>query len=139
MMEKIIEIIFELKSSCNEKELLIRNKLKLSPAEFRGILVLTPGKINPCKELCSKMGLSASRGSRVVEKLMKNGYLKEVKNNIDRRVMNITLTVKGIKTHGKITSMLNDCEKEISKKISRSERSSLVNSLSKIKDVLAYK
>ena len=138
-MENIIEIIFELKSSCSEKELLIRNKLKLSPAEFNGILVLTPKDVMPCKDLCSKMGLSASRGSRVVEKMMKNGYLKEVKNNIDRRVMNIAFTQKGIKTHEKIVSMLNDCEKEISKKISRSERISLVNSLSKIKNILAYK
>ena len=69
MEKKIIDLIFELKSGCGEKEDSIRSKLKLSPAEFRGIIALTPKNVISCKVLCSKMGLSASRGSRVVEKL----------------------------------------------------------------------
>ena len=138
MEKKIIDLIFELKSGCGEKEDSIRSKLKLSPAEFRGIIALTPKTVIPCKALCSKMGLSASRGSRVVEKLKKNGYLKEVISDGDRRVMNITLAPKGIKTREKIGEMLEDCEKKIVKNISRPEIDTLVKSLSKIMNVLVY-
>jgi DNA-binding MarR family transcriptional regulator len=138
MNTKIIDLIFELKSGCGEKEESIRSKLKISPAEFRGIIALSPKTVIPCKVLCSKMGLSPSRGSRVVEKLKKNGYLKEVISDGDRRIMNITLAPKGIKTREKIAFLLEDCEKKIIKSISRPEIDSLVNSLSKIIDVLVY-
>ena len=136
MNKRIIDFIFEMKSGCSEKELNIREKLKLSPAEFRGILVLSPKVIISCKVLAKKMGLSVSRGSRVVEKLMKNGYLKEENNPEDRRVLNVTLAKKGIKTREKISEMLDECENAIYKKMSKSELETLVISLAKINDVL---
>lgn len=136
MDKRIIDFIFELKSSCSEKELAIREKLKLSPAEFRGILAMTPKSIISCNVLAKKMGLSISRGSRVVEKLMKNGYLKEEKNPEDRRVLKVALAKKGVKTREKISEMLEECEQTINKKMSKSELEKLVISLTKINDVL---
>ena len=133
---KIIDLIFRLKSGCGEKEDSMWSKLKLSPAEFRGIIALTPKTVIPCKALCSKMGLSPSRGSRLVEKLKKNGYLKEVISEGDRRIMNITLAPKGIKTREKIGVMLEDCERKIVKTIPKPEIDTVVKSLSKIMDVL---
>jgi DNA-binding MarR family transcriptional regulator len=139
MNKRIIDFIFELKSGCSEKEFNIREKLKLSPAEFRGILALNPKNILPCSILAKRMGLSVSRGSRVVEKLMKNGYLKEVKSDGDRRVIKVTLAKKGVKTREKISDMLDECEQSINKKISKAEIETLVISLTKINEVLVSK
>ena len=136
MHNRIIDIIFELKSGCLEKEESIREKLNLSPAEFRGILAILPEQIIPCNNLSHKMGLSVSRGSRVIAKLMKNGFLKEVKTDGDRRIMNVTLALKGIKTRSKIGRMLNECEKMIENKITREEKKFLINSLEKITGIL---
>ena len=136
MHKRIVDIIFELKSGCLEKEEYIREKLKLSPAEFRGILAILPEQIIPCNILSHKMGLSFSRGSRVVSKLMKNGYLKEVKIDGDRRVMNVTLAQKGIKIREKIGIKLDDCEKMIIEKITKDEKKFLINSLEKITGIL---
>ena len=139
MNKRVVDFIFELKSSCSEKELNIRDKLKLSPAEFRGLLAMTPKSITPCSTLSKKMGLSISRGSRVIEKLLKNGYLKEEKSRDDRRVLNVQLAKKGIKTREKISDMLNECEQTILKKMSKSELENLVRYLVKINDVLISK
>ena len=139
MNKRVVDFIFELKSSCSEKEFNIREKLNLSPAEFRGLLAMIPKTVTPCSTLSKKMGLSISRGSRVVEKLLKNGYLKEEKKGEDRRVLNVQLAAKGIKTREKISEMLNDCEQSILKKMSKSELETLVSSLIKINDVLISK
>jgi len=138
MRKKIIDLIFELKSGCFSKEESIRKKLKLSPAEFRGILVLTPKTIISCNLLSKKMGLSISRGSRVVEKMLKNGYLKEVKKKGDKRFLNVTLASKGEKIRLKISEMLEDCEKIIEKKITGKEIETLIGSLYKITNILIH-
>jgi DNA-binding MarR family transcriptional regulator len=136
MNYRIIDSIMELKSGCNSKIESIQEKLKLSPVEFRGILTMEPGMIVPCKILSKKMGLSISRGSRAVEKLLKNGYLKEIKNSGDKRVLNITLADKGTKVREKIYNSLEECEQKIMKKIKKSEKEHLLYSLHKITNIL---
>lgn len=136
MHKRLIDVIFELKSGCSEKEESIQSKLRLSPAEFRGILALTQNSVISCKELSKKMGLSVSRGSRVAEKLLKNGYLKEVHIEGDRRILYIKLAVKGLRIKKKIESMMEECEQDIQKKISPEEEKSLVNILSRVTGIL---
>lgn len=122
MQGRIVDYIFELKSGCCIKEDKIRKSLKLSPSEFRAILTLTPCVSVSCNTLSKKMGLSFSRGSRVIYKLLKNGYLEEKKSDKDRRILYITLTNKGEKVKQKIDSMLEECEKIFLKKISSTDR-----------------
>jgi len=136
MHTKVINMIFELKAGCLAHEDSIREKFDLSPAEFRCLVTLAPKVIMPCNTLAKKMGLSVSRGSRVVEKMMRNGYLKEVKIEGDRRVVNITLSIKGIKIRDSIEGMLEDCENRILKKISKKEIETLDNLLGRITDTL---
>jgi DNA-binding MarR family transcriptional regulator len=82
------------------------------------------------------MGLSISRGSRAVDKLLRNGYLKEVKNSEDKRVLNITLADKGIKVREKIYNDLEECEQKIIKNVKKSERDELIIALQKITQIL---
>ena len=136
MRKSVIDLIFQLKSSCMAKEDKIREELKLSPAEFHGLLSLLPGSEIPCNILSKKMGLSVSRGSMVIDKLVKNGYLKENCNNEDGRVTKITLTSKGMTVQKKIHQILEDCENTILTKMTRSELSVLEDSLIKLSDIL---
>jgi len=132
----IIDLIFQLKTACLAREETIRKKLDLTPAEFRGILVLIPGAAIPCNIVSKKMGLSKSRCSRVIEKMMRNGYMKEALNNGDQRIMKVTLTTKGIKAQTKIHNMLQDCESSILKRMSKSELNAFENAMTKISDIL---
>jgi DNA-binding MarR family transcriptional regulator len=137
MKKTVIDVIFTLKSKCCSKEDKIREELNVSPAEFKGLMSIEPGMIVPCKILAQKMGLSVSRGSRVIEKLMKSGFLEEVKTSGDRRVMNVTLARKGINTQKKILKILQDCEHKILKNFSKPELESLIASLIKVNEVLS--
>ncbi|HJY62869.1 MAG TPA: MarR family winged helix-turn-helix transcriptional regulator [Ignavibacteria bacterium] len=136
MKNSVINLIFGLKFSCMAKEEKIIKELGLSPAEYRGILSIVPGSEIPCNILSRKMGLSVSRGSRVIDKLINNGYLKEFRSKSDQRVTNLELTLKGIKTQRKIHNLLEDCEQTILKNMTEHELEAFTASLTKISDIL---
>lgn len=136
MKNNIINLIFDLKFSCLAKEEKIIEELNISPAEYRGILSIVPGSEIPCNILSKKMGLSVSRGSRVINKLINNGYFKEKTSKKDQRITNIELTPKGIKTQRKIHNILEDCEQMILKNMTSHELDQLTASLKKISEIL---
>lgn len=138
MRKGILDLIFDLKFSCLSKEESICKELKLSPAEFRGILSVSEDDTVPCHVLSKTMGLSVSRGSRVINKLMESGYLSESRTEGDKRIMNVKLTAKGRRTRKIIVNMLKDCENIIFKNLTKSELQVLQNSLSKITGILQY-
>ena len=133
---RIIDLVIALKHSCLTKEDSIREEFSLSPAEYRGILSINQGEIVKGSELSEKMGLSVSRGSRVIEKLTQKGYLKRTGNSDDRRCLTITLADKGTKVKIKIDRMLEQCEQELQSKIPKSEIKSFINSLDKLTSIL---
>lgn len=136
MDKSIVELIFELKFACMSKEESIREKLKLSPAEYRGLLSIQPGQVVSCMQLSGEMGLSKSRGSRVVDKLISGGYLKEVKNEGDKRVFNITLTKSGERALKEINGIMSECETTILKNVPKPELNSFTRTLHKISEIL---
>lgn len=135
MAERIFDIVTNIKKKCLDKEESIQKEYVLSPAEYNGLLSVNPDETYSCNQLSKRLGLSVSRSSRVLEKLIRNGYFKEIRNNKDRRVMKIRLTEKGINTREKINKRLDECEKDIIKKLQKSELYSLENALNKLSDV----
>lgn len=131
-----MDLVIELKHSCMLKEDSIREEFSLSPAEYRGILIISPDEALTAGEISAKMGLSVSRGSRVIDKLTKNGYLKCAGDIIDRRCLKIALAEKGQKVRSKIDKMLDKCEKEFESKLPKSEIKSFINSLDKLTAIL---
>lgn len=136
MAERIFDIITSIKKKCLDKEESIQKEYLLSPAEYNGLLSVKPNETYSCNQLSKKLGLSVSRSSRVLEKLVRNGYFKEIKNKEDRRVLWIRLTEKGKSTRDKINNRLYECEKDIVNRLQKSELYSLENALNKLSDVL---
>ncbi|MBI5403868.1 MAG: MarR family transcriptional regulator [Ignavibacteriae bacterium] len=135
MTDGIFNIITNLKNRCLDKEESIQKEYMLSPAEYNALLALAPVDTFNCNELSKKMNLSVSRSSRILDKLIKNGYLKEIKNKEDRRVLNVKLTDKGTDIRNKIRNKLDECEKDILSKLQKSELYLLEDTLNKISSV----
>ncbi len=133
---KIIEALSILKNNCAAQLDSIRVETKLTPAEFNGIISIERKQKLTCQDLSTKMGLSASRGSRVINKLISKGYLKEEKHKIDKRCNLISLSPNGIRLKNKIDELLNDCEKKIKSKLTKDELNSVISSLEKLIKVL---
>jgi DNA-binding MarR family transcriptional regulator len=118
---RILEAITLLKNSCILNDERIRNEIKLSPAEFNGIMSLEKGEKITCQSLSGKMGLSVSRGSRVINKLLAKGYFKDEQLENDKRCSMISLTREGIKAKQKINEIMDSCERKITSKLSDKE------------------
>lgn len=96
----IMTMVYELKKKCALVDQQLMDELKLSQSELLFFTSLDRCLTVSSPELCKNMGLSASRVSRVIDKLVQNGYLNREVDAKDRRAITLCLTEegKGIKT-----------------------------------------
>ena len=119
--ERVMDLISVLKSKCLENELKIMKESNLSASEFNGIDKLNPAEVVTGKLLSEKMGLSPSRASRVVERMVRKGFLKREYDSRDRRRCNLELSERGIDIKNKIEEMRAGCEMRFRKMFTRRE------------------
>lgn len=111
--EKLMDILADLKKECEAHEEMIRRSLNLSEAEYNGLLCLNKIEKITCQEFAERMNLSVSRGSRVIDKLFKKGYLDRIDCSEDRRCKRVELTKKGAAIRTKIDKKKQDCEQKL--------------------------
>ncbi len=121
MEKSLVDLIIELKKDCMEDEEQICTTCKVSLAEYKGIMVIDDREKITCKILSKKMGLSPSRGSRIIDNLVKKEYLLRMVNPEDRRSFVISLSSRGAKLKNQIEQERNSCERRIRKKLSSKE------------------
>jgi DNA-binding MarR family transcriptional regulator len=110
---RLFELILAVKRKCQGKLEQIQSDLGLSQAEFNGLVVLNEGQEILGCEFADRMGLSPSRGSRVLSRLLVNGYVKTRYGSEDRRTIFISLTAKGKRMRGRISERMAACENRI--------------------------
>jgi DNA-binding MarR family transcriptional regulator len=108
--EQLIAILGEIGKGVLAHENKTQKKVGLSEAEYRGILSIDAGEKITCQEFSGRMGLSVSRGSRVVDQLCIKKYIERVDCESDRRCKNIWLTKKGHSVRQAITEELQNIE-----------------------------
>jgi DNA-binding MarR family transcriptional regulator len=109
----IIDMIYELKKKCSKIDYQLMCELNLSQSELQFFLALGSCKSISSNELSKHMELSASRISRVVDKLVNNGYLIRDIDPNDRRAITLQLTGKGIEIKETITTKRSECESRV--------------------------
>jgi MarR family transcriptional regulator, organic hydroperoxide resistance regulator len=113
MSRPLFELILAVRRKCQGNEEKIQQELDLSPAEFNALIVMADGgEITGCK-FAEQMALSPSRGSRVLEKLVADGYAKTRTSPHDRRTILISLTSKGRETKQQMFEHMEVCESRI--------------------------
>jgi len=113
MSRRFFELILALKRKCQRNEEEIQEELGLSQAEFHALIVLDEGQeVSGCA-FAEQMALSPSRGSRVLDKLVTDGYAKTTAGSADRRAIVISLTPKGRRARQRIIEHMEACERRI--------------------------
>jgi len=118
MEKNIVDLIIELKKGCMKDEKQIRTLCNISLAEYQGIMKINTTERITCNILSEKMGLSPSRGSRIINGLVRKEYLLRTTNPEDRRSFVLSLSSKGIKIRKQIEQERNNCEYRIRKNLS---------------------
>ncbi len=113
MNRRFFELILAIKRKCQCNEEHIREQLGLTAAQFNGLVVLDEGAEVPGCEFARRMGLSPSRGSRVLNSLVMDGYVTTQVRADDRRTLDIALTTEGRRMKGRIADRMKACESRI--------------------------
>lgn len=128
----ILSMIYEMKKQCAKVDQLLMDDLNISQSELLFFSALDTCKGLSSPELAKNMGLSASRVSRVVDKLVVNGYLDRNTDATDRRAITLCLTSKGKVIRGKIDKVRNECEARLLESIASEEVEQFRGIISKI-------
>ena len=109
----IMNLIYEMKKKCLLADQRLMEELKISQSELLFFSALNNCQGISSPELAKHMGLSLSRVSRVVDKLVVNGYLERNTDTADRRAIRLCLTPKGKTIRNKIDKARNECESKM--------------------------
>jgi len=115
---KIVDRLFILKQRCSLKIDELSAETGLTPREMRALESLSIGETVSGNEISRRMELSPSRGSRIVESLIRKGCLLRETNPFDRRAIHLSLSEHGAGQKRKIETLKNDCEKLLRSHIS---------------------
>lgn len=109
----IMGLVYEMKRKCSDIDTQLMEQLHLTQSEllFFSSLDQCTGISSP--ELAKNMGLSPSRISRVIEKLVVDGYLDRNIDKTDRRAITLCLTEDGKKIRSEIEKSRQDCEAKL--------------------------
>ena len=121
MEESLFDLIMELTRSCIADEEKIRTLCNISLAEYKGISEIEGEEKISCNDLSKKMGLSPSRGSRIIDGLVRKGYLLRRAHPGDRRSFVLSLSPQGTELKKRIEEEKNSCEDRIRENLSSNE------------------
>lgn len=117
MEKRLFELIMSIRKKCLHTEEKIRSELGLTPGEFNGLLSLEPGERVQGAAFSERMGLSASRGSRVIGRMLTNGYINLETVPDNRRSAEASLTKKGIEMQKRLENRMGECEERITSQL----------------------
>ncbi|UCD06027.1 MAG: MarR family transcriptional regulator [candidate division WOR-3 bacterium] len=136
MSKKLFELIVMLMKKCQLTETRIRNEFGLSVAEYNALLTIGRDEKMLCNAFSEKMGISASRGSRIIDRLTKKGFVKGEAVPDDRRILKISMTDKGIELKGLINKKMEECENNILGKLSKQQREDVRGALEMLSEIM---
>ena len=128
----IMGMVYEMKKKCGQVDQRLMDDLNISQSELQFFSALDDCQGISSPELAKNMGLSLSRISRVVDKLVVNGYLDRNTDASDRRAITLCLTDKGKVVRHKIDEVRNECEARILETIPSEEIEQFRKIISKI-------
>ena len=118
----IMEVVMELRRCCEAKEETIRHELGLSPAEYTCLSVFPVDTELSLAEASNLMGITPSRGSRVVDRLVGKQLISRQGDVRDRRLVSLRLTDKGVKAHNELVECLAQCDADVAGRLTVQEQ-----------------
>ena len=124
--EILANLTFNLLARCQEKEARLAEQNKLLEAELKCLRIMDLEESINNQDVADRMNLSPSRITRIIDGLVKKGYILREIDREDRRNMKISLTEKGVNLTNKINNAFVEIHKEILKEIDNSQHESLL-------------
>ena len=127
--EMLGNITFNLLARCQEKEAHLAEQHNLLEAELKCLRLIGPEESLNNQEIAERMNLSPSRLTRIIDGLVRKGYMNREIDKEDRRNMKISLTSIGENLSNKINKAFVDIHREILEDIDNSQHESLLTTM----------
>jgi len=125
---RFFEIVLLIKRTCVDTEERIRKEFRITQAALNGLLAVGPDESLSGAEFSARMGLSASRGSRVLAAMVRGGFLKSVPIPDDRRSVTISLTPRGRRMRADLERRMDACGEQLLSPLTSVQKKRLIGS-----------
>ena len=127
--ERLGNLIFEIIPICQKKETELADEHGLLHTEFKCLRLMgSEGSLNN-KDIAERMNLSPSRITRIMDGLVKKGYMQRRIDKSDRRNMKISLSRRGKNLTNKLNNAFIEVHSEILQEIDISQHESLITNM----------
>lgn len=130
--KNLADLTFKLLASCHEKEERLAKSHNLTQAEFRCLKSIQEGEIINNREISSRLKLSASRLTRIIDGLVQKGYVVREIDPADRRNMRLSLSPRGVEFVRKMNEDYVEIHKEILKNIEENQHRPLITAMTQL-------
>ncbi len=134
--KNLADLTFRLLASCHEKEERLAKNHNLTQAEFRCLKSMQVGEVINNREIASRLRLSASRLTRIIDGLVQKGFVVREIDPVDRRNMRLYLSQKGAEFVKKMNDDYTQIHKEILENIEREQHQPLITTMTHLLSAL---
>lgn len=93
--ETLADLMLKLMWTCQRRQELIAERSELSLSEFKCLRSFRYDTELSVKEIASRMSLTSSRLTRIIDGLVRKRYVTRHIDPVDRRIINVRLTKQG--------------------------------------------
>lgn len=117
----LVSAITGLRLCCERMERQVQEQAALSAAQCAMLSAMPAEGGVQTGELCRAVGLSPSRGGRVIEELAQLGLVERQADPADRRAARLGLTAAGSELKRRLDALIATCEQRIASRLSDEE------------------
>lgn len=127
--QRLGNLTFYLVARYREKEAWLAEKYGLSQSELRCLHIIESDESLNNKQIAERMNLNPSRLTRIINSLVRKGYMKREIDKKDRRYMKITLFRRGKILTKKLDKAYVDIHYKILQDINISQHKALISAM----------
>lgn len=135
-LDQFKELISQLFQCCQERIQYQSERFDLPDAELRCLLLFGHERYLTAKGIALQMNVVKSRVTKIIDGLVKKGFVHRTKDPEDFRVTLLSLTSKGQNKLDKINSFLDELHLEVLNRISSEHRMAILLNLDLLKTAM---
>ena len=132
-LQQFQALILRLFQCCQERMQYQCDRFELPDAEFRCLMLFGEERYLTAKGIALKMNVVKSRVSKIVDGLIKKGFIQRIKDPEDSRVSLLSLTPMGNQKLNEINYFLQDVHYQVLRQITPEQRKAVLTNLDILK------
>ena len=128
-LEQFQNLVNKLYQCCQERMQYQSDRFDLPDAELRCLMLFGEERYLTPKGIAQKMNVVKSRITKIIDGLIRKGFIQRIKDPEDSRIHLLSLTSQGQRKFEEVKAFLNDVHRQVLTRITPEQRSTLLINL----------